>query len=459
MSCDAYALDTLGQEEMIPYGLTLLYFSKMIPQSHYYLNTSSYYKSKKQIGRRILMIKNFKKGSYKITAAALMLCLLFGLGTLANAAGTNFKNEPVDTAVQNANSKDDPIRAALGNSKYMFFNSLERAQNYVKFPFKVPDYLPSGFGLYSINLNHGKIENNDLLVIGYWSTTDGGRMISSNEEHHFSLSISQSNLLQAAKSVKDATYDEEKMNIGGFDATSLTIHAKQDVNNKDTNFVILDTIKHLIWQDGDTWYDLEYYVSSIEKDGNQNIYENMPLDKMIKTVSSMTYPENVKNINYTSDMFKNSFAIYNQADLNNAAKLLGFAPKFPININGFAISSAHVNPGIYFENDQDTPILTAKYTETAGETIQIEQTRLSSQYDSIVKNGYTNYWNTNTNKNEAVESKTVNIGGISVFAFDVAFANEKTYVWAQNGIYYSASFSGGINQTEAIVNTFITLNS
>ncbi len=453
VSCDAYALEILGQDEKISYGMTLLNYSKMIPIKSFQLNVLSYCKSEKQIRRRIIMIKNFKKSSLKIPAVVAMLCLLFGFSTLTNITGFEF---PTDT-LQNTAAKDDLIWDALGNSDNMNFNSLEKAMNFTDFSFKVPDYLPPDYELYSVFLSRNNLDNNDLLEICFWSTTDGGKMVSGDEEHHFSLSISKGDFLQNINSQKNTTYDAEKMTINGLDVTSINVHTTEEVKN---NFVIFNTTKHLIWKDQNTWYNLEYYTSnSLGPNSTPNVYDNMSQSDLNKILSSMIAPQNIRNVDYTSEFFNNYFSIYDQADLNTAEALLGFSTKFPLHIsNDYTIYSARIGNDVYFEEDQKTPLLKTNYSIVSNkdivQTIEITQGKLSSLYDSIVRNGYLDFYNSNTKT--SVFSKTVSINGIDAFLFDIPFKNETKYVWEQNDIYYSATFSGGIEQTERLIKTFIS---
>lgn len=452
ISCDAYALEALGQKEAVPYGLTLLYHSNKISKIHFQLNASSYFKSQKQIRRRILMIKNYKKGSYRITAAALILCVIFGLSTLVNAAGIDYKAESPAGKVQTENS-NDPIREALSNKSYMHFSSLRSVQNFSDLAFKVPDYLPEGFKLYSFFLYPEKINKQDLLVVSFWSAPDGGKMISGNEEHFFGLSVSKDNLLSYVKSNKNAAFKEEQTVISGLDATFMTVQTKQKAGN---HHIAVYTTKHLIWQDQNIWYDLEYYsASSAENSSQINVHDNMSLDDLKKITASMNISQNIKTVDYTSDFFAGSFAIYDGAGLADAKTLLGFTPRFPLCINDqFSIFSAGVNSGKYLKDDKDTPILTTKYRSKDNTLIEVEQSRLSSLYDSISESGSITVVNPDTQLKETLQCKNISIGGTKVFVFKSADNN--TYVWQQDGVYFTASVSACFADHNTIMTAFIT---
>ena len=143
MACDACALELLGQEESVPYGMTLINFSRTMPQGRLQFSPISYYKSKKQIERRIVMIRKFKKGSYRVSAAAIIMCLVMGMPVLTNAAGSGYDLNAGVAALQNGalqissgqsagkESGDDQIKALLGYQDYQHFNSLDRALEFV----------------------------------------------------------------------------------------------------------------------------------------------------------------------------------------------------------------------------------------------------------------------------------------------------------------------------------------
>lgn len=89
IACDTYVLESLEQDEAISYAMTLIRMTRYLSQSRPKINFVCFYKSERQIERRIERIKIFRKGSYKISAVALVCCIMFGAMTLTNP--TSFK--------------------------------------------------------------------------------------------------------------------------------------------------------------------------------------------------------------------------------------------------------------------------------------------------------------------------------------------------------------------------------
>lgn len=112
IACDTYVLEALEQDESIPYAMTLIRMTRFLSQSQPKINFVSFYKTERQIQRRIDTIKLFRKGTYKISAVALVCCIIFGAMTLTNAtsfrekafAQTRGNAEAFNTVVENKGS-------------------------------------------------------------------------------------------------------------------------------------------------------------------------------------------------------------------------------------------------------------------------------------------------------------------------------------------------------------------
>ncbi|WP_406542137.1 hypothetical protein [Clostridium ljungdahlii] len=112
------------------------------------------------------MIKNFKKGSYKMSAAAVICCVLASgaiLTTAVNAKSMKaYKTAAVvssnNSSVKNQNSKfliDAPIK---------YYDNLKRAEEVTGFKVKVPDYIPTKYVLASIHVIKVSDTDNSLEV-------------------------------------------------------------------------------------------------------------------------------------------------------------------------------------------------------------------------------------------------------------------------------------------------------
>lgn len=87
IACDAYVVEILGEGERVSYGTTIIHLAKSFCNSHKQLSLASFYETSSQLERRITMIKMFKKGSYKISAVAIICCVMIGVVMLTNAVG------------------------------------------------------------------------------------------------------------------------------------------------------------------------------------------------------------------------------------------------------------------------------------------------------------------------------------------------------------------------------------
>jgi hypothetical protein len=73
-ACDASVLELLNEEENVEYGMTLLNLSKILLNKGSYSQIPVFFETNNQIKDRIMMIKGFKKGSYRMTGRAVLGC-------------------------------------------------------------------------------------------------------------------------------------------------------------------------------------------------------------------------------------------------------------------------------------------------------------------------------------------------------------------------------------------------
>jgi bla regulator protein BlaR1 len=85
--CDACVLELLKEDENTDYGMTLLTLSRMLLNKGSYSQVPVFFETNNQIKGRIWMIKEFKKGSYKMTVRTILTCLIAAIAILtANLA-------------------------------------------------------------------------------------------------------------------------------------------------------------------------------------------------------------------------------------------------------------------------------------------------------------------------------------------------------------------------------------
>lgn len=96
LACDSYVLELIGEDKNISYGQTLIDTLKNYRnEPNYLFNMTGISGTSKEIERRIIMIKLFKKGKYRKSAWAIALCVAISVITLTNtvSAKTNTKRK------------------------------------------------------------------------------------------------------------------------------------------------------------------------------------------------------------------------------------------------------------------------------------------------------------------------------------------------------------------------------
>lgn len=94
--CDACVLELLKEDENTDYGMTLLTISRMLLNKGSYSQVPIFFETNNQIRGRIWMIKEFKKGSYKVTVRTILACVIAAIVILtANLAVKDLNAENI----------------------------------------------------------------------------------------------------------------------------------------------------------------------------------------------------------------------------------------------------------------------------------------------------------------------------------------------------------------------------
>ncbi|WP_339807359.1 M56 family metallopeptidase [Paenibacillus sp. FSL R7-0337] len=191
VACDTYVLEVLGEEEAINYGLTLVEFLKRFSRvrerrGHLYFSNPQ---QRQQIKRRISMIQSFRKGSYRISAAAVILVALLSIVTLTGAS-----REPSDSAATGAKANragtmtksvpgEERAEPAMeqGEALVPFRNMNVQQTEYVnRHHLLKPMNVEIAEGGYQVNVT-GFMADRHQLVIFYTARVDGGRSLVSDD--------------------------------------------------------------------------------------------------------------------------------------------------------------------------------------------------------------------------------------------------------------------------------------
>ncbi|HDI3056907.1 TPA: M56 family metallopeptidase [Clostridium botulinum] len=451
-ACDTYVLEILGKEESIEYGMTLINFSKLISSSRKVPQLAIFFETKNQIKRRIKMIKNFKKGSYRMPAAAVICCILAGgiMFTNGVTAKDMKGNTNVSAVINKENNKfliDSPIKS---------YDNFKKAEKVIGSKVKVPNYIPKNYaaGPYFQVI---KLSDNEYSLRKFFDN---------KEDVDFTFEASKENMEEALKQIAEVENKEisgplsdteknqnqgkvesskEAMSLAGINGSNITIK-----RTSPTGMQIIK--KFFVWQNEGMWYSIGYDEKAQTSKGSGSVM-SISMDEIGKIASSIKYIDDVKNVNYSAveeeDISTESVTleIYDKEDLKRAKELLGFNPKFPLNINkeitinGAAVS---ISPNSDIKNKKLDYELNTLYNVKNG-YITFTQWKSSKKYEDIKK-----------------KVNPIEIDGKKVFKYEDYTETQtdkklkvENYIWEENGSYCEASITEGNGNTNEIAKVFV----
>ncbi|NMM64815.1 transcriptional regulator [Clostridium sp. P21] len=454
-ACDAYVLEIIGEEHVENYGMTLINFSKLLSNNRV-PQLAVCFETKNQIKRRIKMIKNFKKGSYKMSAVAVACCVLASGAILTSAV--NAKGMKLDNAYAVVSSNNSLVKNQ--NSKFLIdarvkaYDNLKRAEESVGFKIKAPDYIPTNYTVGSIQVI--KISDKDYSL----------KMSMGNDNNGIEFLASKVNMEQCLKQITEDANKEslltvpdelkkqnkekvevskEAMNVSGINGSNITI--KSTLPGDYTTVT-----KFFAWQNEGMWYGIEY---NMEKQGNKGFAVGTPIGDVGKIASSIKYIQDIKNVNYSvqKDISAEiaTLSIYDKEDLKKAKELLKFNPKLPLSINKDIIiegSSAGLTRESDTKNKKLDYELDAWYKAKVG-VVTFMQSKNSKVYGA-----------------EKGRVNSINIAGKEVFKYETYEEGEgnkkiKEYIynWEENGVYYEVSTIEGNGNPDEIAKEFVNSKS
>ncbi|MGO5064180.1 MULTISPECIES: M56 family metallopeptidase [unclassified Clostridium] len=451
-ACDAYVLEILGKEESIEYGMTLINFSKFISSSRKVPQLAIFFETKNQIKRRIKMIKNFKKGSYRMSAAAVICCVLAGGIMFTN--GVNARDMKGDTNVSAVINKEN--NKFLIDSRVKSYDNLKRAEKIAGDKVKVPNYIPENYAV-SSNFHVIKISDKEYsleIFFGNEKDKDFTFQVSKENMEEVLKQIAESENKETLKTIPDAEkaqspgkveFSKEAMNLSGIKGSNVTIKSIFPNNFQETK-------KFFVWQNEGMWYSIGYDMK-IQTSKKSKSLMDTSIDEVRKIASSIKYIDDVKNVNYSATEKEDisteevTLQIYDKEDLKRAKELLGFEPKFPLNINKEIIADG---AAVGLSADSD-----------------IKNKKLDYELDIFynVKIGYITFNQGKSSKKYEDIKKKVNpieIDGKKVFKYETYLETEtdkklkdQNYIWEENGSYCEVSITEGNGNTDEIAKAFV----
>jgi N-acetylmuramoyl-L-alanine amidase len=106
VACDTYVMEVLGEPHTITYGKTILDLARSFSRVHRQATLISFNETSGQVERRIKMIKRFETGSYKLSAIAIIVCLVVGAVILTDAVSQKPSLNTMANVASNEKIKD-----------------------------------------------------------------------------------------------------------------------------------------------------------------------------------------------------------------------------------------------------------------------------------------------------------------------------------------------------------------
>lgn len=242
------------------------------------------------------MIKRFKKGSYKITFAA-VICGIIAAGiTLTNAVGV--KNVNAETSIDvniNTNEASKEENKFLIDTPLKAYDNFKKAKNIVGYNFKLPDFMPDGYKMTdTFQVLKVSDEENSLGI-----SFSGDK----KEDKEYYFQVSKSNPVEVLR-IREKQYarvpnagKEIQIEFGEEPSVILGNINERMIIERYTSGEIQTIIKYFAWQDDGIWYFINYdEVTPIDEINKRST--NISMENLKKIASSIKYPEEAKNIDY-----------------------------------------------------------------------------------------------------------------------------------------------------------------
>lgn len=451
LACDAYVLDVLGEEEAAAYGLTLVEFLKQFSKGRTDREVLNFFGSqhRQQITRRVSMIRSFKKGSYRISAAAVLLLVLLSVVTLTNASG--------DSKTDNTAVNDDLINLHKNRN----YNRLDRAVEEAGFAFQAPSVLPPDFILeraylavtppqaatVTANSEDNEIEQVTLNYARYDGDTHTGQFSleaykdSSVERIYTALELSESSRGDGGTPLP---VDRKPTTIGGINTIYVNVHVNQYVQKL-----------FYIWERDGIVYKL--YIGS----------GTLSQQEIASLLASIKYPDEQMKRSFVNKKLFNVDVI-DVKDLRMAADIMGFVPKFPVEESGFAMNRAMLTSSIEFSYPLDGLGMsrTVFWTAYSHPDVTFLQMQNQGLYETFKEEGQVFFYRidgekfavpltvTHVNGHEVLVTEPYKIDG------DLSKPTEPdflSYFWQDQGIIYKVGFTGvpALEDQQTIVSSFM----
>ncbi|MHA7963845.1 M56 family metallopeptidase [Paenibacillus sp. CAU 1782] len=350
LACDACVLNALGSREVLPYGQTILEVLRAFASRREQGQVIGFSGAgaRKQLERRLIMIKDFKKGSYKLTAASVLCVIAICASTLTNAAAPAPDRQAEQTLKSKPGENTVLFEASTGSRTY---NNVEKAVAVADFSFKIPAAIPDTYRFESASLSMGLNKDGEeglnQVIIVFRATGD----------QKYDLNLTAESRGTDIEQAYAAMEEKEKFNAKESDVELQLSKQMENVNGMDILKVEVSRGKanyvRYLWQDEGIQYVM----------GPFGIEENNEASALIASMDKPELPLSDRLVNKSLLHAK----IYDTDDISRGRDALGFTPKFPLHVleRYFATDASYttmVNFG-YANNeaDRDQRVLSIGY--------------------------------------------------------------------------------------------------
>ncbi|GLI04265.1 hypothetical protein YDYSG_02950 [Paenibacillus tyrfis] len=454
LACDACVLEVLGEAEAVPYGMTIIGFLKRFSVRRHQPNLLYFDGSTNtnQLVRRIEMVKSFRAGSYKLSAAAVLGVVLLSAATLTNAAASAAGDGVVQAPATATVQTEDRI---LFDSSSRSYDNLEKAAKVADFKFKALSALPEGYKFYGIALrsktkDEAKLTKAEVIYVLRVGEKHYGsfRLLIDSSGTSLDEAYTEFEQRQKKTAVRETEIRKEPMTLYGMQAYKAIVTTK--VNTKQHEGW------RYFWLDGGVLYQFD--------GGDLSDQEQLAI------IASMKYPD--------QEMYKTqvnldllNVGIYDTGDLRRTAELIGFTPKFSQQTAGqFKMSGASMVQKLYFgypdnADDKKSKLLNIGYNRTDEQgNIQgfsFMQIKNGTMYEDMKKNGNAAFYRIDGKKHTAPVSPMV-LGGREVlrtakYKIDGELSRPDeidfvSYYWKEGDVCFQVVFKGeGLPQEEIVI--------
>ncbi|WP_186320334.1 peptidase M56 [Paenibacillus sp. Y412MC10] len=419
------------------------------------------------------MIPKYNKGRYMVSVAVIVVLIIAAgavLLTQGNKTGEhNSSDQNTQTAPQ-AHSVSFKIERPMDWFKW--FHSLDRAADFSKFEYKVPDYLPDGYQLRNVDQNmlFSTPDRRDLLDV---VTISFVSQFGNNNEQNIEIVASKGpgNMLEqgllwgaprssSSETVEAPSFQEEQVTLGHVTGVQYTkTQGTERKPNGATSFV---------WQDGGVSYAINYYSGKETSKEKLLLHRGtLTQEDLAQIVQSFVLPQQVQHIRYDGE--GNSFPLYDETDLTEAQKILGFQPKFPMNMPDTQLKL--IDSTLLRPKDQNTGFDLRPSADTLWNIY-------SPPYDSTIYDLNDQLWLYESKQYLVDPAKLpllrkLEIDGVEIMAYNdnahvyfgpfysgngadkTKIKTQTYYLWKRDGICYTAVFIGLDKYQEENLKTLI----